>query len=74
MNKKKEILRFIHPSSLLISVAFQNFGIHFDVAGAAKNGTTLRRIEWNGRKIFAARAIDGDFDALFDSGGLGGGD
>jgi hypothetical protein len=53
--------------------AFQNVGIHFDKTRTAKDRTTLRRIKRNGRIFIAAGAIDGDFDALFDSGGLRGG-
>jgi hypothetical protein len=45
-----------------------------DVARAAVDGATLRRVERDCRLLSAVRALDGDFDALPDAGRLGGGD
>jgi hypothetical protein len=65
-------LNFFELLFAVAVAAFQNVRVHFDKARAAKDGATLRRIKWNGRVFIAAGAIDGDFDALFDSGGLRG--
>jgi hypothetical protein len=44
--------------------------VHFDITRAAKNRATLRRVKGNGRSLVAAGAKNGDFDSLFDAGGL----
>lgn len=57
-------------SSVSISVS-ENVRIHFQITGTAENRTTLRRIKRDSGIAIAPGAVDGDFDMLFDAGGLG---
>ncbi len=66
ISKKKSPLHLV----ILLSVFRQR--IHFQIAGAAKDRATLRRVKGDGRVAAAFGAVNGDFDFLFNARFTGG--